>query len=391
MRWWGNCAPPSTWLPTPLPPAPTVSSAGEAAVPWRLRLVGAWATLRANLSLDSAAFRHAVRLAVCVALAEAIGRWLELRRSYWLPMTVAIVLRPDFSATFSRGLLRLGGTFAGLVLATALFHVLPAGWGLEALLVGLVVFALRAFGPANFGIAAVCVTAYVVLLFAILGVAPSAVMPPRALNTVLGGAIALAAYAIWPTWERRRTPELLAALLDAYRTYFHAVRQNYAEPEADFRADLDRARLAARRARSNLEASVDRLVSEPGVSAARMRLLGGMLASSHRLVHAIMSLEAGLASSRPVPARRPFHRFADDVEKTLDILAGVLRGEPLDRARLPDLRERHRELVRSGDSLTERYALVNVETDRITNSLNTLAEEACRWTGCESGGAVSHL
>lgn len=112
------------------------------------------------------------------------------------------------------------------------------------------------------------------------------------------------------------------------------------------------------------------------------------MASSHRLVHAMMALEAGLASSRPVPARRAFHPFADAVETTLEILAGVLRGAPLDRSKLPDLRERHRELVRSGDSLTERYALSNVETDRITNSLNTLSEDACRWTDCGPPAAV---
>src|SRR5205807_487733 len=40
----------------------------EATQPWRLRLQGSLATLRANLTLDSAACRHAVRLAVCVAL-----------------------------------------------------------------------------------------------------------------------------------------------------------------------------------------------------------------------------------------------------------------------------------------------------------------------------------
>jgi len=41
----------------------------------------------------------------------------------------------------------------------------------------------------------------------------------------------------------------------------------------------------------------------------------------------------------------------------------------------PDLREDHRVLVQSGDQKIERYALVNVETDRIVNSLNTLREQ----------------
>ena len=36
---------------------------------------------------------------------------------------------------------------------------------------------------------------------------------------------------------------------------------------------------------------------------------------------------------------------------------------------------RHRVLVHSGDQKIERYALVNVEADRIVNSLNTLSEQ----------------
>ena len=46
----------------------------EAAQPWSLRLAGVFAVLRANITLESAAFRHAVRLAVCVAIADTLTR-----------------------------------------------------------------------------------------------------------------------------------------------------------------------------------------------------------------------------------------------------------------------------------------------------------------------------
>jgi hypothetical protein len=104
-----------------------------------------------------------------------------------------------------------------------------------------------------------------------------------------------------------------------------------------------------------------------------------MLASSHRLVHAVMALEAGLYTSQAVPAREPFRTFANHVELTLYYLASALRGHPLTREALPDLREDHHTLVHSGSQPAERYELVNVETDRITNSLNTLSEELLRW------------
>jgi uncharacterized membrane protein YccC len=346
---------------------------------WTLRLSGALATLIANLSLNSAACRHAIRLSACVALGDAIARGFELRRSYWLPMTISIVLKPDFTATFSRGVLRLAGTFAGLVLATGLFHVLPPGLHAEVALIVVLMFVLRWVGSANYGIFVTTVTALVVLLIAMTGVSPKEVMAARALNTVAGGAIALLAYWLWPTWERTRVSEALAAMLDAYREYFRKVRESYANPDSISGADLDNARLAGRLGRSNLQASIDRLVAEPGTSASAISLLGAMLASSHRLAHALMALEAGLASTQPVPPRGAFHHFANDVEFTLYQLSAALRGSPLSREQLPDLREDHHALVQSGDSLTERYALVNIETDRITNSLNTLSEEVLRW------------
>ena len=322
-----------------------------------------------------------MRLAVCVAAGDALGRGFGLRRSYWLPMTIGIVLKPDFAATFSRGVLRLAGTFLGLVLATGLFHLLPP-WPLApVLLIGALMYLLRWAGPANYGILVTGVTALVVFLIGLTGVAPQEVMVARGLNTAAGGAIALLAYALWPTWERTQAPEAVASMLDAYRDYFRKVQLSYVRPGEVPAAELDRTRMAARLARSNVEASIDRLMAEPRTTAATVALLSALLASSHRLVHAVMALEAGLASSHPAPARAPFRPFADDVEITLHSLAGALRGSPLRLEELPDLREDHRALVESGDSLTERYALVNVETDRITNSLNTLSGEVIRWVG----------
>ncbi len=344
--------------------------------PWRLRLSGTLATLRANLSLRSAACRHAIRLAVCVAVGDALGRGFSLQRSYWLPMTVAIVLKPDFGSTFTRGVLRWVGTFAGLVFATALFQVMPAAPAGQAAAIIALMFVMRCWGPANYGISVAAVTAMIVLLIAMAGVSPREVMAARGLNTAIGGAIALAAYWLWPTWERTRVQDEMAQMLDAYRDYFRAIRESYIQPGASFDEVLDRTRLAARRARSNLEASFDRLRAEPGTPAETMTALAGMLASSHRLIHAIMALEAGLQGSRPAPARDAFRRFANDAELTLHSLAGALRGSAPDaRADLPDLREDHHALAHSGDPATERYALVNVETDRVTNSLNTLSEQ----------------
>lgn len=355
----------------------------EAGRPWTLRLSGTIATLRANLTFQSAACRHAVRLAACLALGDALGRAIHLSRSYWLPMTVAIVLKPDFRSTFSRGLLRVAGTLTGLTLATAVFHVLPATAVTEVTLIAVLTFVLRCFGPANYGIFVAVVSALVVVLIALTGIAPAQVIAARGLNTAIGGALALLAYWLWPTWERTRVAEAIAQMLDAYRDYFHIVAQGYLKPDGEFLHELDRTRQAGRLARSNLLASIDRLSAEPNGSEQILSSLTAMLASSHRLAHAFMALEAGLSISLPAPPREAFRFFADHVERTLYFLAAALRGFRLRSSDLPDLREDHHSLIQSGDSLTERYTLVNLETDRVTDSLNTLREQILRWTNTD--------
>ena len=293
-------------------------------------------------------------------------------------MTIAIVLKPDFGSTFSRGVLRLGGTFIGVVFATALFHILPQSLWVQIATIAALMFVLRWIGGANYGIFAVAVTALVVYLLAVKGTSPAEAMRARAINTVAGGAIALIAYAVWPTWERHQVSEAMARMLDQFREYFREIHASYARNEP-FAASLDRARVAARLARTNLEASIERAMGEPGSSEESVTLLKAMLASLHRLAYAMLALEAGIAGSSWAPPREAFAPFAKDVELTLYYLSSALRGSPMQP--LPDLREDHRALAHSGDSQTDRYALVNVETDRITNSLNTLTEEIVKWIG----------
>jgi uncharacterized membrane protein YccC len=347
----------------------------QAQQPWWLRFSGVLATLRANLNLQSSAFRHAVRLAALVAIGNTLERAFYWHRSYWLPMTIVLVLKPEFTTTFTRGVLRIGGTIVGLFLATALFRFLPESVPLQIVLIFIFTLLLRWVGPANYGIFAVAISALVVLLIAITGVSPKEVIWARGLNTAAGGALALLAYWMWPTWERTQVSERIAEMLDAYREYFHSLAETYTRNGSESANELDRVRLGARMARTNLEASIDRLSAEPGTTAKQINQLNALLASSHRFVHALMALDAGWLHTAAVRPREAFHTFAMHVEKTLDLLSAALRGKRVQLKEFPDLREDHHVLLQSGDQKIERYALVNVEADRIVNSLNTLREQ----------------
>jgi uncharacterized membrane protein YccC len=356
------------------------SQQSEKRLPWKMRFTSLIPRLEANFSFRSAVFRHGIRLAAAVAVAETLSRTLETPRAYWLPMTAVLVLKPEFTVTFTRGLLRIAGTILGLLLATAMFHFLPNGIGLEVVLIGAFVFLLRWIGPANYGIFGVAISALVVLMIAITGVAPKDVIWARGLNTLIGGTLALIAYAVWPTWERTQVDEVMARLLDSYLVYFTNVVE-YLEGNANVTAvDLDRLRLATRLARTNALASVDRMQGEPWTRPADVSLLTGMLTSSHRFLHAVLSVEAGFVPGHGTKIRDEFRVFTADVKTTLAGLAAELRRTRPAGHKWPDLREDHRGLIQNPLGIYEQYALVNFEADRMTNSLNTLREQVERWS-----------
>lgn len=349
----------------------------EAKQHWKHRMSSQVATLRANLTLKSAAFRHALRMSLCLAFGEIVAYQLRGGRSYWLAMTIVLVLKQEFTATFSRGVLRIAGTIIGLLLATGLFHFLPLGMGMKIALVGVFTFVLRWAGGANYGVFTIAVSALIVMMVAFTGVSPKAAILARGEMTCIGGVIALVAYLIWPTWERTLVGPTLAEMLESYRQYFHAVVQAHLPGNPRNEAELDRLRMAARVARTNMDASADRLRAEPGTLPEKMQLLTATLANCHRFVRAIMALEVVPIGTEP--ARREFVDFARDVEKTVEVLCAALRGEKTSFRTLPDLREDHHRLVSAASSEIVRYALVNEEADRITNSLNTLREQIVQW------------
>jgi uncharacterized membrane protein YccC len=340
--------------------------------PWRLRLTGRLARLQANLSLDSTVFRHALRLALCVGVGDALGRALSVQRTYWVPMTIAIVLKPDFTATFSRGVLRLVGTLAGLVFATALFHFAHTGITADIVLLGVFMFLMRWVGPANYGIFVTALSAMVVLLIAVTGIAPRDVIAARAINTSIGGVVAMIAYALWPSWERTQTSAVLADMLDAYRDYLKAVMSALAGGDP---SEIDRVRLDGRLARSNAEASLDRASGEPGAKREEIDAFNAILAHSHGLVRAVMALESGVYRTRPVAIRPASAEFAGMAQDVLAACATSLRERKPPPRDLPDLREAHNRIVGTPESAHERYTLVNIETDRIVTTLNTIVEQ----------------
>ena len=336
----------------------------EFRLPRALRSANPLATLRANLRLSSPACRHAIRYGVCVTVALALSHVLPLSRGYWMPMTVAIVLKPDFGATWRYGLLRVAGTLGGLLLTTAVLHFGGVGnFWMSLALMAVLCFAFRELATVHYGIAVVCLTGTVVILLSFYGIPAAASVHARAIDTALGSALALLAYLLWPTWERGREREVLARMLDAYRNYLMAVLRGDTQARHSTRID-------SRTARSAAQASLDRLRGEPA-SRANVPRAEALVAQANRVVRAAMMLEAARGDTVDPPPRQ-IDEFANACDAAMHEAAEALRQSRAPQGEF-QLRARQRVLAASLAESADAFDVsLRDASDRIVDAIDSL-------------------
>ena len=337
--------------------------------PTDLGVRGARPILRANLTLRSSAFRHAVRLGLTMGIAAAIYRIFGLPRGYWIPLTVLFVLRPDFGSTFTRGLQRYVGTALGAVLATVIASAFLPGQYTLAALVTVCAVGIFAFLFANYGLFTVSITACIIFLVSFSGAPEYASAVDRLIDTTIGATLTLALYALWPTWERSMLPSTMSELFEAERAYIHALFASWLGAAPDDGAELRAARTRARVARTNTEASVQRALLEPAGARVGFGTAGatGVLTGLRRFADGALAIEAYLeGGAAPAPPET----------RTLAVQFDAAFGELADAARarrapgeLPPLRETQQALAAQAGSATP----VAEETDRMVNSLVVVA------------------
>jgi len=338
----------------------------EARLPPALRPNSPWITLRSNLKLSSVAFRHALRCGTSLVIALLLERTLQLPHGTWIPMTTAIVLKPDFGGTLNFGAGRVAGTLAGLLVGTALIHYAMDGTLVRLLLLWLFCFGFRLTAQMNYGLGVALLTGMLVMLLSFEGYAPGEALSARVVATLIGSALAMVTYALWPTWEGKRARTAFATLLEADQRHLSALLAGRVDV-------LDETRSAARAARTNVQASIDRLKAEPRRKGNRdeAELAESLLANATRLMRAPLTLEAQLREGGRLLELPELADFSGAVDQALAAQVRYLR-QTGKFSEIPALRPHERKLADAvPHSEDVGFALLDA-ADRIADSLDTL-------------------
>jgi uncharacterized membrane protein YccC len=267
-------------------------------IPLRQRLID---PLRANLSWQSPALRHALRIAVTAAGPLTYTMLWFTPYDHWLTITVVSTMQPYFSLTYTRAIERILGTAAGGVIAAGVGLICTTPLSIAAAMFPLAVGAL-AIRAVSFGLFTVALTPLVVLL--VETGTPTAsewsIALARAVLTTVGGIIAVAAnFLLWPSLE----PDLLAPEVK------RAIAAHADFAEAAFATLLDATQDTGASARSGagitsnaLEALITRALLQPG-SGKSDRLEAAMVidAALRRFAGRLtaLPLDPGLATNKP--------------------------------------------------------------------------------------------
>ncbi|MGY2004180.1 FUSC family protein [Blastococcus sp. SYSU DS1024] len=270
---------------------------------------------RTLASADARSF--AVRLSLCMTIAEIARQHLPIERPYWVLLTVAIVLKPDFGSVFTRAVQRGAGTLLGVLLGSALLAVLPRnGWVLVALAGSAAV--LPWARNANFGLFSVFQTPLIILLLDLALPAGPGLVGARLLDTLIGCAIVLVfGYLLWPqTW---RAP-LDEALRDAARSLDAFVAAAFTGGPAERR----RARRRSYRALTELQTQLQRRLAEPPPISTRAAAWWPVIVQLERAADAVTEAVIASRGGEPAPdlaqvavLRRAIRGLEDDVRASV--------------------------------------------------------------------------
>jgi uncharacterized membrane protein YccC len=193
------------------------------AAPWRGVLATTSVPFTQRLAPQPAFVNHAVRLAIAIALGIAFAYAVDLPHSYWLPLTVAWVARPDLGSTLTRVVLRVVGTLAGVLTLAVIFAVSAPGTLGFIVLIGLGTALATACMTVNYAVAVTGITTIMLTLFASVGEPIDDDLALRAAATVAGGALVAAVALVRPQRASSGVVPALVDALDALRRYATAL------------------------------------------------------------------------------------------------------------------------------------------------------------------------
>ncbi|HEY2580699.1 MAG TPA: FUSC family protein, partial [Mucilaginibacter sp.] len=249
-----------------------------------------------SFTFTSSAFKHAVRVSLVCLIGYITAKTIAVgHHSYWVLLTIIVILKPGFSLSKQRNYQRLIGTIAGGVIGILILMLIKDQ---TAEFIFLLVFMMGtyAFLRLNYIVSVIFMTPYVLILFKLLGV--GVVVEERIIDTAIGSSIALvASYLIFPSWEFEQIQVYLENVISANLNYLLKIAENICGFDVST-IDYKLVRKDVFVKSANLSAAFERMTSEPKSKQKKIKEVHKFVVLNHILSSYIATIASGIATRR---------------------------------------------------------------------------------------------
>jgi uncharacterized membrane protein (TIGR01666 family) len=280
-----------------------------------------------NLTFSSSAFRHALRVSLVCLVGFILGKTVAMgHHSYWILLTIIVILKPGFSLSRQRNYQRLIGTVIGGVAGIAILRFIPDKDAQFILLVALMI-GTYSFLRLNYVVSVLFMTPYVLILFKFLGV--GIVVKERIIDTAIGSSIALiASYLIFPSWEYDQILDSVRDVLTANIAYLVKVAESIAGvPVGSIDYKLARKDVYVKSA--NLSAAFERMTSEPKSKQKKVKDIHRFVVLNHILSSYIATVASTITDGKPVKGQSEDLKLVKRSIAVLNDCSDRLGGKPI--------------------------------------------------------------
>ncbi|MGV3706674.1 MAG: FUSC family membrane protein [Arcticibacter sp.] len=247
-----------------------------------------------NLSLKSSTFRHALRVAIVAVIGYCASKLLPLgHHSYWILMTILVILKPGFSLTKTRNYQRLIGTIiGGIAGALIVYYVKDTTIRFFFLLIFMI--GAYSFQRLNYVVSVLFMTPYILIMFSFIGMGNLSLVQERILDTFIGSFIAfIASYVLFPSWEYPQLKRYMRKLLIANYHYLTKVAEGLVGKDLDI-TEYKLIRKELYVSSANMASAYQRMLSEPKSKQIKVREANKFMVLNHKLSSYIATLISAL-------------------------------------------------------------------------------------------------
>lgn len=222
-----------------------------------------WKVFKNNLTFESSIFRHSLRVMITCGVGYIASKLLlHGHHSYWIIMTIIIILKPAFSLTKQKNKDRLLGTIGGGIIGLLLLYFVHDKVILFSFLV-IFMLGTYTYKTLNYVVMVIFLTPYILILFHFLGLGALNVAGERLLDTTIGSVLAaLGSYFLFPVWESSQLQTYMANVLKANIHFMEKLRDLFAGNKISS-LDYKFVRKELFVSTANLASALHRMLSEP--------------------------------------------------------------------------------------------------------------------------------